>query len=117
VDGKSISQQPTYLFRDGKFANVPILSEFVAEPLNRTHRLTHTPLLPAGHVTNEFARLVGPLSTNFTAVARSTTGSAVTPALVETLERVYPAPIANYSYNTNTYQGGSSGSALTTSAD
>ncbi|ORY92750.1 Alpha/Beta hydrolase protein [Leucosporidium creatinivorum] len=83
VDGKSISQQPTYLFRAGKFANVPILT---------------------GHVTNEFARLVGALPTNFTTLARSTIGSDVTPALVETLDRVYPAPIANYSYNTNTFQ-------------
>lgn len=73
--------------------------------LHHSRQLILTSTSTAGHVTNEFARLVGPLPTNFTALARSTIGSAVTPSLVDTLERVYPAPIANFSYNTNTYQG------------
>lgn len=64
-----------------------------------------SPLLAAGHVTDEIARLAPP-NTNFTATAYSVVGSAITPAFYDTITTLYPEAIgANYSTNTGTYQG------------
>ncbi|KAJ7623791.1 Alpha/Beta hydrolase protein [Roridomyces roridus] len=84
VDGRSLTDQPVRLFRNGKIAKVPVI---------------------AGHVTDEVARLAPPQS-NFTQVVNSAVGTLITPALRARFEQIYPAAIPgnNYSYNTNTPQ-------------
>lgn len=62
----------------------------------------------AGDVTNEFGQLNPHPNGNFTALVNSTIGPAVTPDFIAEMERIYPAPIANASLDTNTYASSSS---------
>ncbi|KAJ7623771.1 Alpha/Beta hydrolase protein [Roridomyces roridus] len=71
VDGRSLTDQPVRLFRNGKIAKVPVLT---------------------GHVTNELARLAAPQS-NFTQLVDSAVGTLITPALRAQFEQIYPAAI------------------------
>ncbi|GAA5901149.1 hypothetical protein JCM6882_006130 [Rhodosporidiobolus microsporus] len=82
IDGKSLTDQPSRLFRSGKIAKVPVLS---------------------AHTTNEIVRLIPHPNSNFTRLAETTIGPLVTPELVSELERIYPAPSVNASKDTNTY--------------
>ncbi|BGP48330.1 hypothetical protein JCM10450v2_004202 [Rhodotorula kratochvilovae] len=78
VDGVTLTDQPIRLFNQGKAAKVPVIT---------------------GDVTNEFGQLNPRPTTNFT----STVGPGITPELLSELERIYPAPIANASADTNTF--------------
>ncbi|BGP32258.1 hypothetical protein JCM10296v2_004039 [Rhodotorula toruloides] len=82
IDGETLTDQPIRLFNQGKVAKVPILT---------------------GDVTNEFGQLNPHPNGNFTALVNSSIGSAVTPEFIAEMERIYPAPIANASLDTNTY--------------
>ncbi|KAI5478673.1 carboxylesterase [Pseudohyphozyma bogoriensis] len=83
VDGKSLTDQPTRLYRDGKIARVPVMP---------------------GHVTDEIARLAPP-NTNFTSTVYSGVGEGITPELFANFTTMYPeATGGNFSYNTNTFQ-------------
>ncbi|GAA5821400.1 hypothetical protein JCM3770_003505 [Rhodotorula araucariae] len=78
VDGVTLTDQPIRLFNQGKVAKVPVIT---------------------GDVTNEMGQLNPHPTTNFT----STIGPGITPELLSELERIYPAPIANASADTNTF--------------
>ncbi|GAA5864541.1 hypothetical protein JCM8547_005574 [Rhodosporidiobolus lusitaniae] len=82
IDGKTLTDQPVRLFRDGKVAKVPVIS---------------------AHVTNEIVRLNPHPNSNFTALIETTIGADVTPELATEMLRVYPEPIVNASVDTNTY--------------
>ncbi|GAA5864578.1 hypothetical protein JCM8547_005587 [Rhodosporidiobolus lusitaniae] len=81
IDGKTLTDQPSRLFGDGKVAKVPVI---------------------AAHVTGEMIRL-NPHPGDFTELVNKTIGSDISPALLSEMERVYPAPIVNASADTNTY--------------
>jgi hypothetical protein len=103
VDGKSVTDTPVHLYRHGKIAKVPVISELPISFSNSHSSLNHR---KAGHVTNEIARLAAPNS-NFTDIVSTSIGTKITAALLARVNQVYPeaVPGANYSYNTNTPQG------------
>ncbi|GAA6040940.1 hypothetical protein JCM8097_003198 [Rhodosporidiobolus ruineniae] len=82
IDGKTLTDQPTTLYRSGKIAKVPVL---------------------AAHVTNEIVRLQPHPDSNFTSLISTNIGSGIDASLLSELERIYPAPIVNGSANTNSY--------------
>jgi len=95
-----LNEQPTFLFRKGKFANVDLMGVFLFFTDHQNLADDHK---PACHVTNELARLAPTFPSNFTAVTRPLVGPGADAAFLERLDRIYPAPISNFSYNTNTY--------------
>ncbi|BGP16234.1 hypothetical protein JCM10213_007613 [Rhodosporidiobolus nylandii] len=82
VDGETLTDQPIRLLAAGKTANVPVLT---------------------GHPTNDNSGLTPHPDSNFTAVVSTTGGAGLSPELIATFERIYPAPIVNASQDTNTY--------------
>ncbi|GAA5864563.1 hypothetical protein JCM8547_005581 [Rhodosporidiobolus lusitaniae] len=82
IDGKTLTDQPSRLYREGKVAKVSVI---------------------VSHVTNEIIRLE-PHPIAFPALVDRIFGSAATPELESELNRIYPAPIVNASSDTNTYK-------------
>ncbi|KAL7008361.1 hypothetical protein EMMF5_002090 [Cystobasidiomycetes sp. EMM_F5] len=82
IDGITLFDTPSTLYRQGKIAKVPVM--------------------PVA-VTNEFARFTPATLPAFNASVNSTLGALANTSLYNSMLAMYPAPIVNGSYDTGTY--------------
>ncbi|KAH8826986.1 Alpha/Beta hydrolase protein [Flagelloscypha sp. PMI_526] len=90
IDGRSLFDRPAKLFKEGKFAKVPVMRE-------------HFPY--STMVTEEYAEFAPVAAPGLDLYARVISGNLASQSFVDSLSQLYPPPLgfANYSYDTGTF--------------